>query len=90
MAASMQIQLDEQVTQQIRELSVELHQTDEEVAEQVVKNGVHALRRQAFYERNVGSANVERAIEILRSAGGNNPPMPGDELPDDLKYLLDR
>jgi hypothetical protein len=90
MAASMQIQLDEHATEQIRELSIELHKTAEEIAEQVVIDGVHALRRRAFYEKNVGSADVSKALQILRSAGGNNPPMPGDELPDDLKYLLDR
>ena len=32
-------------------------------------------------------ANIPRAFEILARAGRNNPPMPGDELPEGWKGL---
>jgi predicted transcriptional regulator len=88
MAATTQIELSPEVSEEIRHLAEVLHQTPQDVASQVLMNGLHALRRYAFYEQNAGKVLAEDGLAILRKAGRNNPPDPGDELPDDLKYLL--
>jgi hypothetical protein len=62
----------------------------EQVLNQALGQGLVGIRSEHFFRSRRGKGNVQRALEILRSAGGDNPPMPGDELPDDLKYLLDR
>ena len=41
-----------------------------------------AMRTVAFFERYTRNADVGRAMGILSKAGRNNPPMPGDELPE--------
>jgi len=85
----MQIELDATATDEIRKLASALHKTPEEAFEDVLANGIHTMQRFAFYTKNRGTVSAERGLEILRKAGVGNPPDPGDELPDDLKYLLD-
>ena len=81
MAASMQIEVDEEAAEQIRELAAALQMTPKETAEQVVLNGLYMLRRYAFLMRKSGTAGSEEALAIL-NRGGNEPPIPGDELPE--------
>jgi predicted transcriptional regulator len=85
MAATMQLELDANVTDEIRQLASVLHKTPEEALEEAVSNGIHMLRRYAFYAQNRGTVSAERGLEILRSAGKDTPPDPGDEIPEDLK-----
>ena len=42
-------------------------------------------RTTQFFERYTRDADVARALEILNKAGRDNPPMPGDELPEGWK-----
>jgi hypothetical protein len=42
-------------------------------------------RTRQFFERYTKGANPARALEILARAGRDNPPMPGDELPEGWK-----
>ncbi len=85
---SMQVQLNEQTTQVVQELASELHRTPEDVAEQIVTNGIHMMRRYAYLKKRSETVDVEQVIQMLRSQRNDNPPDPGDELPEDLKYLL--
>lgn len=89
MPAAMHLELDEHYSQQIHDLAVTLHRTPESVADEVLAGGMHMLQRYAYLKKRSENANIERAIEFLNRPGNNNPPDPGDELPDDLKYLLD-
>ncbi len=81
MAATMQIQLDADSAEEIRELAAVLQRTPEETAEEIVANGIHMLRRYASYVKNAHTVSPEQGSEILRRAG-NEPPLPGDELPE--------
>ncbi|HEY5331888.1 MAG TPA: hypothetical protein VIJ79_18555 [Acidobacteriaceae bacterium] len=76
--------------EQIRELAVALNRTPEQMADEVVSNGLHAMRRFAYLKKLSETVDVEKVRLSLRDVGRDNPPDPGDELPDDLKYLLDR
>ncbi len=42
-------------------------------------------RTRQFFERYTKGADPAKALEILARAGRDNPPMPGDELPEDWK-----
>jgi hypothetical protein len=88
MAASMHIDVDEQAAEEIRELAALLDKTPEETAEEILANGMHILRRYAFYKKRSETADGTKGLEILKRAGVGNPPDPGDELPEDLQYLL--
>ncbi len=89
MSATMQIELDVDSTNDIRELAAILHKTPEQTADEMVAYAMHRARRFAFYLKNAGTVSPERGLEVLRGMGVGNAPDPGDELPDDLKYLLD-
>lgn len=39
-----------------------------------------ALRTEEFFRERAARADVEEARRILARAGGDNPPLPGDEL----------
>jgi NAD(P)H-nitrite reductase large subunit len=88
MAASMNIEVDGQAAEEIRELAALLKKTPEETAGEILANGMHMFRRYAFYKHRSETADGTRGLEILKRAGVGNPPDPGDELPEDLKYLL--
>jgi len=90
MSTTMQIELDANAADEIRDIAAVLHKTPEETAEQMVSNGLHMLRRYAFYIRNAGTVTPQEGLEILSRAGKGNPPDPGDEIPDDLKVLLEQ
>lgn len=47
-------------------------------------------RTQEFFRRYTRGANVERAREILKRAGGDNPPMPGDEMPEEPQMRMEK
>ena len=81
MAASMHIEVDEEAAEQIRELAATLKKTPEETVEEVVTNGLHMLRRYASLLKKSETANIDEALAIL-NRGGNEPPVPGDELPE--------
>jgi hypothetical protein len=84
----MQVQLNEQTTQVVQELASELHRTPEDVAEQIVTSGIDMMRRYAYLKKRSETVDVEQVIQMLRAKRNDNPPDPGDELPEDLKYLL--
>jgi len=90
MSASSQIEIGSMAAEQIRELAVALNRTPEQMADEVVSNGLHAMRRFAYLKKLSETVDVEKVRLSLRDVGRDNPPDPGDELPDDLKYLLDR
>jgi hypothetical protein len=41
---------------------------------------VSALRTENFFQTRAGRANLDEAKKILKRAGHDNPPVPGDEL----------
>jgi hypothetical protein len=86
--ATMQVQLNERTSQVVQELASELHETPEDVAEQIVTNGIDMMRRYAYLKKRSETVDVEQVIKMLRSIGNENPPDAGDELPEELKYLL--
>jgi hypothetical protein len=89
----MQIELDANSTNDIRELAAILHKTPEQTAEEMVAYAMHRARRYSFYLKNVHTVpfylkNVhtvpsEQGLEILRG-WAKVPPDLGDELPQDL------
>ena len=89
MPGSIQIELDEQSTQEVRDIAETLQQSPEQVAKEVVLNGMHALRRYADLKRRSETVNVGEVIEMLRSSKSDNPPDPGDEIPEDLREWVD-
>jgi hypothetical protein len=42
-------------------------------------------RTMQFFQRYTRDADVERARKLLENRGADNPPMPGDELPNGWK-----
>jgi hypothetical protein len=41
-----------------------------------------ALRTESYFAERAARADIPRALEILKRAGTGNPPVPGDELPE--------
>lgn len=48
-----------------------------------VAEKLSALRTERYFAERTARADVSHALEILKRAGVGNPPVPGDELPDD-------
>jgi hypothetical protein len=88
MAVSMQIEVHEEAAEQIRELAATLRRTPEEIAEEVVTNGLHMLLRYAALLKRSATVDIAEGRAILKRAGVGNAPDPGDELPEDLQYLI--
>jgi len=89
MPATMNLELDQKYIEQINEVAAALRRTPESVAQEVLAGGMHMVQRYAYLKAQSESADIGKAIEFLRSPRNNNPPDPGDELPEDLKYLID-
>jgi hypothetical protein len=85
----MQIELDANATNEIRELAAMRQQTPEQTAEEMIAHAMHRARRYAFYLKNAGKVSPERGLEILWSMGKGVPPDPGDEIPEDLKEWVE-
>lgn len=60
----------------------------DELVSVAVAEKVAALRTHAFFAERRARANPARALEILRSMRGGEPPRPGDELPPDFAREL--
>lgn len=88
MAAMTQIPLRSEQAETISRLAEMLHETPEEVAEQIIANGIRMTRWQALWTSGQPLTTPEEGLRILELAGKGNPPDPGDELPEDLQYLL--
>lgn len=39
-----------------------------------------ALRTESYFRERAGRANIPRALQLLKKAGGSAPPVPGDEI----------
>ena len=48
-----------------------------------VAEKLSALRTEAYFAERTARANVAEAIELVKSSGRGNAPMPGDELKDE-------
>ena len=89
MSETMTIEFDEHATEELRELATALHRTPESLAQEAILSGIQMVRRYATLKRGAESVDVEKVISMLRTKRNDNAPDPGDELPEDLKYLLD-
>jgi len=49
-----------------------------------VAEKLSALRTESYFRERAARGDVTKALEILARAGKGNPPMPGDELPEEL------
>jgi predicted transcriptional regulator len=58
------------------------------IANEVIEEGLAAIEERQFWEERRAGASVERGLAALRSAGIGNAPDAGDELPEDLQYLI--
>ena len=60
----------------------------EALVDEVLLEGIAAIRERLFWEERRKGVDVQKGIDAFNRMGKNNPPDPGDELPEDLKYLL--
>jgi hypothetical protein len=81
------IAIDDIVMQEAKALASETGVTVEEVIKQALEHGIVGLREAQFFRLRRGKGNVAEALALLRQAGAGNPPLPGDEIPDDVKAL---
>ena len=47
-----------------------------------VAEKLSAWRTERYFAERAARADVKKALEILERSGSDNPPMPGDELPE--------
>jgi hypothetical protein len=86
----LEVRLQQQTLAAVQALAAQKHRTVDEIIDDAVQRGVSAMRQHLFFEQRLQRANgvlIEEVLQMLRESN-NNPPDPGDELPDDLKYLL--
>ncbi|TCS18281.1 toxin-antitoxin system HicB family antitoxin [Caulobacter sp. BK020] len=46
-----------------------------------VAEKLSALRTESYFAERAARADIPKAMELLKKAGGDNPPLKGDELP---------
>lgn len=46
-----------------------------------VAEKISALRTESYIAERAGRANIPKAVQILKRAGADHPPVAGDELP---------
>jgi hypothetical protein len=83
------LQLSESASQILSEYAATVGLDPNEMAEEILLGGLATLRRLRYYEPTPENVDVSDALEILRHAGKNNPPDPGDEIPEDLKEWVE-
>jgi hypothetical protein len=86
---SQTLQLSESASQAVSDYAAQVGKDASQMAEEILLAGLSTLRRLRYYDEKPQQIDVSDALEILSRAGVGNAPDPGDELPDDLKYLLD-
>jgi hypothetical protein len=89
MPTSEALHISNYADEHIREYAAEAGYDPQSVLEEAVITGISAMRRFYRLKQAATEESVKESLEILGRAGQDNPPDPGDELPEDLKYLLD-
>jgi hypothetical protein len=75
------LQVSDAAVEEIREYASSVGIDPDVMAEEALTAGLATLRRLRFFEPRNIHANVSDALEIL-NRGGNETPIPGDELPE--------
>lgn len=57
----------------------------ERVIQEALEHGLVELRSEHFFRSRRGMGDVTNSLAILRRAGAGRSPMPGDEIPSDLR-----
>ncbi len=83
------LQLSESASQKVSDYAAQVGRDPNQMAEEILLGGLATLRRLRYYEPRPEKVDVSKALEILSRAGKNNPPDPGDEIPDDLKEWVE-
>jgi hypothetical protein len=50
---------------------------------------MYMLQRYAAMKERAKTVDVKKVIEMLKEVGKDNPPDPGDEIPEDLKEWVE-
>jgi hypothetical protein len=82
------LELDASLLAKLETFAAKREVAPEAVASEAIAEGLAAMEERLFWEERRKGADIARGLEILRNAGKGNPPDPGDELPEDLQYLL--
>ena len=75
------LQVSDAAAEEIREYASSVGMDPDVMAEEALTAGLATLRRLRFFEPRNIHADVSDALEIL-NRGGNETPIPGDELPE--------
>jgi hypothetical protein len=89
MSASMHIDFSEVEAENIRRVASSLDQSPEATAQEAHTYGMYMLQRYAAMKERAKTVDVEKVIEMLKEVGKDNPPDPGDEIPEDLKEWVE-
>jgi hypothetical protein len=81
MPATEMIEISVSALEEIRQFAAEAGRDSQVVLEEAVVTGMSAIRRFHRMKAAATDRDVSNAIDILRRAG-NEPPAPGDELPE--------
>jgi hypothetical protein len=88
MADSLHIEIQPNTLAAVQTMAAERHLEFNAVMDELLQRGLSSLREEQFFEermRRAGNVSHEQVLEILSRAGRDNPPDPGDEIPEDLK-----
>jgi hypothetical protein len=86
MPQTQKIELSAETSEQVRSYAAEVGIDAEEIAEEALGAGLLTLRRFRFFAPRDPNVDTSDARELLRRAG-NEPPQPGDELPEGYKPI---
>jgi hypothetical protein len=81
------ISVDRVVLREVEALARETGLSVEEIVHQALEQGIMGLRSAQFFSVRRGKGNLAEALALLRAAGAGKPPIPGDEIPDEVKAL---
>jgi hypothetical protein len=73
-------------------LAAETHLPVEQIVDEAVQRGISTIRQNIYFDQRIKRAkegSFDEVMKMFSPKRNGNAPDPGDELPEDLKYLLD-
>jgi uncharacterized protein (DUF1778 family) len=87
--ANIALRLTPTLKEEAARIAAEENTTLNQFISTAVAEKVSSIRTADFFERRIRAANADKALDVITRLRGGAP-VPGDELPEDVRVELDR